>query len=103
MANIAYGPASPNATQGASTQKHSAVSKGISGGANIAFGPHSKDNVSEGGRLPSSLSITVSGINQDMQTDASNQALSAIRGMKLANAVDLQWSKDIQSAQKSIR
>lgn len=98
MANLDYGPTSPNATQGSRSGQHSAASGGRGGGGNVEYGPHNA-NVSEGGRIEKSLrfSSAQDKPSLDLKNDPNADALRKIRSMKLGQ-VGGSWNSNAESA-----
>lgn len=105
MANLDYGPTSPNATQGSMRSgKHSAAS----GGGNSSmgtdgYGPRTRDKVSEGGKIDKSMrwSSTSDKPQLNLTNDPSANVMSKIRGMKFAQ--NQSWKAPSENTLKSAK
>lgn len=105
MANIEYGPTSPNATNGTlRSGKHSAAS----GGGNSTMGtdgmgPRTRDRVSEGGRIDKAMKWS-SGQDKpqlNLTNDPSANVMSKIRAMKFSQ--NQSWKAPSESSLKQAK
>lgn len=104
MANIEYGPTSPNATNGTlRSGKHSAASGGGNGSGDWR-GPMDKSKVAEPGRLEKSMkwSSTTDKPQLNLTNDPSANVMSKIRSMRF-DAANKPWKAPSEEALKSPR